>query len=306
MMRLVSRSEGEAAWFEARRQGFTASEANRVLTPSGRRAILREKVTGEGVDLSRVAAIRWGKAREAAVMVWVEERFGIPANDWLWSGENPNHRATPDGLLVEDGVPVAGCEVKTGVDEMSPGMYQPQIQWTMHVFGLSRWLLVWERNDGGTPPTPLGEPEWIWVDRDQDIIDQLVAEADALLAEAGRSSREDVEPVILDDSDEVAYLAGQVLDARLIEARGKELKEDAWKKLRVALEGKPDDQWLSGVARVTWSTTPGCQTSSVDLSAMEAEAPDVVEAYRALQARHTTIATGKPSRNLTITRKETP
>jgi hypothetical protein len=299
VIRLASRSENETAWLEARRHGFTASDANLMMTTSGRQRLLHEKASGDHVDLSRVPAVAWGKAREAAVMVWVEGRFGIPANNHLWAGENPHHLATPDGLLLDDGVPVEGCEVKCSSHEMDLGEYAAQIQWSMHIFGLPRWLLVWEKHDGNHPnPTPCGEPSWVWIERDQSIIDILVRDADILMGQVGE------ELVILDDSDEIAYYANQVLDARLIEARGKELKEDAWKKLQVVLEGQPDQTWQSQTAQVTWSTTPGCQTSRVDLGAMEDEDPEVVAAYRALQVKHTTIATGEPSRRLTITGKD--
>lgn len=304
MIRLASRSEDEESWFQARRDGFTASDANAVLTPSGRRRIVREKVTGERADLSRSQAVRWGKAREAAVMIWVGDHFDIPANDAVWAGENSLHRATPDGLLVEDGRAVAGAEVKCSGHAMDPGEYLSQIQWQMHVFGLDRWLLVWEQHDGNYPdPTPLGAPTWVWIERDQDLIDQLIREADSLLAEVATSSPADLEPTILDEADEIAYYAGEVLAGRDVEGMGKADKEAAWAKLLALLAGRPAEQWVSAEAQVTWSYPAPRQTSVVDLKAMEADKPKLVAQYRALEAKHTIKTAGVSAPKLTITRK---
>lgn len=304
MIRLASRAENEQAWFEARREGFTASDANRLLTTSGRTAILREKITGERPDLSRVRAVQWGAAREAAVMAWVADHFDIPANDAVWAGGNPLHRATPDGLLVEDGKAVAGAEVKCSGHAMDPGEYVAQIQWQMHVFALDRWLLVWEQHDGNYPdPIPLGEPQWMWIERDQDLIDQLIREADNLLAEVAQSTPADLEPTILDEADEIAYYAGEVLAGRDVEAMGKADKEAAWAKLLALLAGRPAEQWVSDQVQVTWSYPAPRQTSVIDLKAMEADKPKLVAQYRALEAKHTIKTAGVSAPKLTITRK---
>lgn len=305
MIRLVSRAENEEAWLAARREGFTASDANRVLTPSGRRAVLAEKVTGERPGLGNIPAVAWGKAREAAVMAWVEERFGTEPNDAVWAGDNPRHLATPDGLNHLGGMPITGCEVKCSGHALDPGEYLAQIQWSMHVFGVHEWLLVWEQHDGNYPePKPLGEPTWMWIERDQALIDTLIEEADALLAEADIASPADLEPLILDETDEIAYYAGEVLAGRDVEAIGKADKEAAWAKLLALLAGRPAEQWVSDLAQVTWSYPKPRQTATVDSKAMEADDPELVAKYRALEAKHTTKTEGVPSPKLTITRKE--
>lgn len=305
MIRLASRSEDEDAWFQARREGFTASDANKVLTPSGRRAILADKIEGKRPDLSNVRAVQWGKAREQAVMVWVTDRFDIPANDAVWAGENALHRVTPDGLLVEDEKAVAGAEVKCSGHEMNPGEYALQIQWQMHVTGLDKWLLVWEQHDGNYPnPTPLGEPTWMWIDRDQDLIDQLATEADSVLAEVALLSPADLEPVILEESDEIAYYAEEVLAGRDVENEGVKQKEAAWAKLIALMADRPAEQWVTPGAQVTWSYPKPRQTSTVDLEAMEADAPDVVAAYRALETKHTMKKAGPMVPKLTITKRK--
>ncbi|MBE3135293.1 MAG: hypothetical protein IMZ55_17645 [Acidobacteria bacterium] len=306
MKALAHRALDEEAWFAERRKGVTASDMERIATPSGRRAVLAEKLTGERRNLARVPAIAWGKAREAAVMDWVKTHFDIHGNATLYSGDNPRHMATPDGLAFREGKVIAGAEVKCSGHAITPGEYQRQIQWQMHVFNLDQWLLVWEQHDGNHPdPKPLSEPDWTWIDRDQHIIDQLVREADALLADMDSTNPVDLEPLILEDSDEIAYYAGEVLAGRDVEKEGVGQKEAAWAKLNALLTDQPDGQWRSDIAQVTWSTTPGRPTRVVDRDAMRAKAPAIVQKYLDLEARFTRVVDGEPSRKLTITRKET-
>src|SRR6478609_491281 len=187
-------------WFEARRLGVTATEVAKLGKgyASDRKRILREKLTGDRVDLAGKQAVEYGKLREPLIAAWIARRFGIPANDLLFISADGHALATPDGYEID---PMSGdvyvSEVKTSMHDLTPGKivddvlvltkgpggkwflydnqfaktgYYDQMQWQMFVTGADRTLFAWEQHDGDwsgwpqrAPRTMTDEPGWCWV-----------------------------------------------------------------------------------------------------------------------------------------------
>lgn len=139
------------------------------------------------------------------------------------------------------------------------------MQWCMHVTGATRCLLaVEQRIDTGVGFLP-GSIDLEWVERDEQIISELVTLADEFLTEMDRQADEgprDVDEEL--DTLGVNYLRG--LDA---EKEGKALKEDAYRAIVAA--GRSQE---SPMVRITF--TPG-KPAGVET----VEAVDEVRAKRA-------------------------
>lgn len=206
---LGSDSDREA-WLEARRSVVTATEAKRLLMggPKERQdaaaEMLREKVTGEQ-SFTGNHFTQWGKLREPVILDELAGRGVVECGLLVHAEGNARHAATPDGIVIGfDGDVEALVEIKTSKNDVSPGSgktfdgYLLQMQWQMHCTGAERVLYVWERHDNdwgttdmdaltlanGPKPEPL---RTAWVERDQAVIDQLVAKADAFLAELDKA-----------------------------------------------------------------------------------------------------------------------
>lgn len=281
-----------------------------------------------------------GNRREPIIAAWVEGRFGITSCDHVYShAENPRHLASPDGVTLDPfskelvvGPEAALCEIKTSTKDLNPGRivnhllvemapgstfeqknYYTQMQWQMYVMNAARTLFVWEVHDGkineetGTF-TPVGPPQWCWIQRDEKLIDLLVNKiAPAALAEidaAIETSTTGDLPPASDLPSEHAMLVANLLKARTAEAVAKAAKEQAWKALQdhYLANGSPDLTIDAGFAQVTVSTTRGTR-QVVDEDGMRAKAPAVVAKYEALRERYTRIEETE-SRKLTVTEKK--
>jgi hypothetical protein len=194
------------AWLEARAAGVSATEP-RTLANGGaraRRTMLENKLNGS--TFYGNADTRRGNEREAFLADWVEEYFGISPNRSLFHHPaNPLHMATPDGLSIIDGEFV-GSEVKshkygwtnTGI----PAEHFDQCQFGMHVTGANRWLYAWETMAEDGQPDLDNEPSFLWIERDDLRIAQLVVAADEFIAwrAAGAPDRDPETSEELDDA----------------------------------------------------------------------------------------------------------
>lgn len=137
--------------------------------------------------------------------------------------EQPLHRATPDGLGIHAGLGEFGVEAKSHHADWDssdiPVDHADQMQWGMHVTGLSWWLYVWEV-DG-----VLGIQNR-WVPRDDTRIGQLVAQADAFIAWRAAGA-----PEIDDIPDDVDDALADYARGLALEAQGKTLKTEARKRI---------------------------------------------------------------------------
>lgn len=347
-----TKPETRKPWLEQRQGGITATEIRDWGTASKRREIIQFKVTGEMEDLSHNVYVNHGNLREPVIANWIQARFGIQPCDAVFvSAANGRHLASPDGISVHPftqellfGTPDAVLsEIKTSKHNLHPGQldesrvlvdidpnshfaksnYYTQMQWQMFVMGAARTLFVWEQHDGvidteGTGTfNPIGIPEYVWVERDDLLIEKLIDVAARALVEidAARASLKATEmPPISDLPSEDVVRVADLLKARDAEAAAAAAKKAAWEPLaeKYVGEDKPDMKVDLGIATFTVSTsTPAPKTvkrTVVDEDAMRRKAPALVAKYEALRERYTSevpeVVEGKPVQKLTITAKK--
>jgi hypothetical protein len=188
--RVANKDADEGLWLEARARGVTATDVHALAQggASTRDRILKDKQNGAAFGGNQHTAR--GHRREPIIAEWVERKFGIKPNSWLLAGRwNMPYFATPDGfgMVVERfGGGEAGAEIKSHAHgweapaTIVPAEHYDQCQWGMFVTEVDRWLYVWEvmEADGFAPV----QPEWLWIERDEERIATLRAEADSFIA----------------------------------------------------------------------------------------------------------------------------
>lgn len=174
--RIVTRSSDRIAWLKARARGITATDAARLASPKGIEAVASEKRGGSWFNGNAYTV--HGRTREPYIASWVADHFSIIPSDALFHGSaERRHLATPDGVS-DDGSVLA--EIKTTTKEFSrlPASYLRQVQWQQYVLGAERTLFVWEVHASFTP---IGQPRYRWIERDEAMIAELVQRADRVL-----------------------------------------------------------------------------------------------------------------------------
>jgi hypothetical protein len=182
---VASKSQDEAAWLEARKQGVTATEVATAATPAGFRDALEQRRNPQPVEVNGYMA--FGLLWEDWVLDKLARDFPIRPNDFLIAGEDRRHLATPDGLS-DDHMLIA--EVKTtgkdwGTVERLPVKYRRQVQWQLHVTGAESCVVAWllrVEEDGEFVPG-WWKPKFGIVERDEKMIGDLVEVAERLLAD---------------------------------------------------------------------------------------------------------------------------
>jgi hypothetical protein len=186
LTRFVARSQDRDAWLEARATGVTATMvAEAASGPAGFRNVIERR--NQSVDVN--AFMSWGTLMEPEIAQHVETITKINgtgcvlANDWLLSAEdNARFLATPDGLSLDH--EFVGEYKTTGrAYDFPPLRHVRQMQWQMYVAGASRCVYAWMLRVGESPSFYAGwlEPQVLWVDRDEKIIEKLVTVARDLL-----------------------------------------------------------------------------------------------------------------------------
>lgn len=179
---IADKSADKQAWLDARRHGVTATQVANASTPAG-----FEKAAADFlVEWSEPdnPYMRFGRDWEAFIAEHVEDLYGVSPNEWLIAADNPRHLATPDGLSGDH--TIIGEYKTTGKDwgtiEKLPIRYRRQVQWQLHVTGAERCVVAWllrEEVDGQMVPGWF-KPKVGSVERDEDMISDLVATADRL------------------------------------------------------------------------------------------------------------------------------
>lgn len=273
------------AWLAERRTGITATEV-RDLAKAGaskRKELLENKLDPEAATFTGNQFTEWGRTREP-VLGDVLRASGIePESRIFHAAENPRHMASPDGIgfdPISDEI-VLG-EIKTSRHDLHPdGDHYPstgygdQMQWQMHVCGASRCLFVWEQHDNEWPhPTPLPH-QAVWVERDQERIDQLVELADGFLAEL---------------DGEKAFSEWELTRIR-VQAEAMEWHRQKAKlaetKLRALIKGRPLSESLAGKRfeqiKVSYSGDKPKQVTRFDSTAAQDAYPAEWEAFCAAE-----------------------
>lgn len=178
--RMVARSLTDE-WYKARQHGVSATTVAKAASgPAGYDAELQNALFPEDNEIVDNAYMKFGRDWEQWIVENLDPYEGIKHNDWLICGEGDYrwHLATPDGLN-DDWSVIA--EVKTtGKDwegSAIPIQYRRQVQWQLHVTGARQcvfgWLLRAEADNGEFVPAWL-EPKHIIIERDEDMIAQLI------------------------------------------------------------------------------------------------------------------------------------
>lgn len=181
--RFLVRSSEREAWLQARRGGVTATTVAEAATESGFQKVATER--RNPVDVIPNDYMIFGTESEAAIMRYAHQEHGILPSDWLVRAkDDPRHLATPDGLSLDHTV-IAECKT-TGKDWSAiPIKYRRQVQFQLYVTGAERCLFLWQLrvpDNNGWFYMPWLEPKHLWVERDPDMISELVDIADRLLS----------------------------------------------------------------------------------------------------------------------------
>ena len=178
--RILAHSTDRVAWLRARSRGVTATDVARLSSSRAVEAVAMEKINGSSFGGN--AYTDHGIAREPAIARWVLANHRIePSSALFHAAADKAHLATPDGVAVVDGTLVL-AEIKTtsSVFRSIPRSYLRQVWWQQYVLGAERTLFVWEQHLDFVPIAP--EPQFRWIERDDNEIHVLVGRANALLA----------------------------------------------------------------------------------------------------------------------------
>jgi hypothetical protein len=180
LARVVADSTDRVAWLRARSRGITATDVAKLSTQRSVQAAALDKLHGTG--FSGNAYTDHGRAREPAIAAWVRAEHGIEPSTALFHAEgNRRHLATPDGLVQRSDGRLELAEIKTTAKgwRSIPRAYLRQVWWQQYVLGAERTLFVWERHENFVPVD--AEPQYRWIDRDENEIAVLVGLADQLI-----------------------------------------------------------------------------------------------------------------------------
>lgn len=193
--RLVAQ-HGTEAWFAARRNGVSATAVANASTPAGFREEVLKALYPEEYQVQDNEYMKFGRDWEQWIVDNIPTEYNIKANDWLIHADGHQWQlATPDGISP-DGHTIA--EVKTTGKDWNtiPLRYIRQVQWQLYVTGADRcivaWLLRGEDEQGEFVPAWF-EPKHTIVERDEEMIAQLIAVAERLQMECVHQAQLDQE-----------------------------------------------------------------------------------------------------------------
>lgn len=179
--RFIETSDNRELWLAARLPAVTATEVARASTPAGFRDALRDR--RHPVAVTQNDFMRFGAENEAWISAFIKREFGIMPNKWLIAAEgNPLHMATPDGLSLDH---KRISEVKTGGKPITspPLQHLRQIGWQLYCTGAEEceYAFVLRAEVNGVLVPAWMEPKVWHVDRDDNLIHDLITVADRLL-----------------------------------------------------------------------------------------------------------------------------
>jgi putative phage-type endonuclease len=182
---------GTPEWHAMRKTGVSATAVAKACTPAGFETAVREIWQGAD-EIPDNDFMRFGREQEGNIIDDLQTMgHEVEANEWLIAAEGYTNRwqmATPDGLSKDHKTIV---EVKTtGKDFVEwgkvPLQYRRQVQWQLYVTGATQCLFAWQlrvtNNDGLFVPGWL-EPKAVIVQRDEEMITQLVSVSEKLQME---------------------------------------------------------------------------------------------------------------------------
>jgi len=177
--RIVTDGTNRVEWLRARSRGITATDAAKLSTPKSVEQVAWNKLYGSG--FSGNAFTEHGKRREPEIAEWVRAEFNIESSQALFHAPHDRrHLATPDGIGERDNGVLELSEIKTTNKPWRsiPKHYLRQIWWQQYVLGAERTLMAWELHRDFVP---VGEPQFQWVDRDDNEIEKLLGLVDQVI-----------------------------------------------------------------------------------------------------------------------------
>ena len=187
LSRIVADSTDRIAWLRARSQGITATDAAKLATAKSVQNAAYDKTHGS--SFSGNTFTDHGRAREPEIAAWVLRNHGIePSTNLFHAAGQTRHLATPDGVGHSADGALQLAEIKTTSKPWRsiPRSYLRQVWWQQYVLGAERTLLVWEQHLDFVPVS--AEPEFRWIERDEDQIAILVGFANDLIGILNRQA----------------------------------------------------------------------------------------------------------------------
>lgn len=172
--RFIAQSRYRDEWLAAR--DITATTVAKAATPAGFVSVM----AGEPVEDNEY--MQFGRDNEHDILR-TAHAHGIPESDWLIaSADNPRYQATPDGISPDHTL-IAEAKT-TGTDwKTVPIQYRRQVQFQLYVTGAEKCLFLWQLrkvNDLGGFYAPWLDPKTLWIERDEDMIADLLEVAEKL------------------------------------------------------------------------------------------------------------------------------
>lgn len=192
-------------WFAARRDGITATDVADIVSPSKwgdaasvwarKVGLLHDDDQPTGAWDGTAEPARWGTLLEPVIArAWADDR-GVNIHDVgvLAHHDHPHHRASLDRLVTGCTSGYCAAEVKTRSaftagrwSDDVPDDVLAQVQWQMHVTGFAHEHVL--ALIGGNTPR-----EYV-IERDEQVIAYLIAEAERVWGHVQSMTRPDVAP----------------------------------------------------------------------------------------------------------------
>jgi len=148
-------------WYAIKLGIPSASESNKILTPTGKLSsqswgymcqLIADKKGFPEPPKEPTEHMLNGIERESEARALFEFETGLTvAEVGFVTTDDGTAGCSPDGLIFEDGIPVAGFETKSPMAKTQisyllkgglPDFYRPQVHWSMAVTGLKRWWFM--------------------------------------------------------------------------------------------------------------------------------------------------------------------
>jgi putative phage-type endonuclease len=152
--------QGSEEWLKIRKGRATASEASKILTPTGKpsaqsisymRKLARETFMDDPLEWTGNKHTDWGNEQEPHARAAFTARTGLEVIEvgFCQRFDRAPIGCSPDGLvLASDGIITAGLEIKCPqvdthvkyvMEGVLPDTYKLQLHWSMAVTGLKIW-----------------------------------------------------------------------------------------------------------------------------------------------------------------------
>lgn len=200
-------------WLAQRRDYVTATDVAYLYTSPASWSRIRAEKDGTAPERGTSPEMEWGTNREAALVAYAQTvEPSIVPNDRVCVHPDGPWAATPDG--IGDGVV---CEVKTGsVSGLASARrrHMCQMQWQMWVTGTSGCLYVTEVRDWDDMGFTPGERSHEWIDRDEDLIAELLDVAERFLAGDGVTELDVLIAQVVDVQAELEKVSARLDEAK--------------------------------------------------------------------------------------------